>query len=113
MNVNNQNFFNQLITFSGDDPDAFRVQDLHYHMPERLRGEYKHNEYKRALKEKAWMDKEAFPSDSPHWEPTKLDRRINGLYLKLRKHKDQFEWHNYRGIKTGDTPNNFRTRYPF
>ena len=97
----------------GDDPDAFRPSELNYHAPEWLRempGKY--NSYQVALKRKEHLANTSYPTMHP-WSWSRLNKRIERGYRKLRKMMDQHRWTNYRGIKGGDVSHQFKTKHPF
>jgi len=101
---------NDYIDILGEDPDALRPQDVHYHMPKYLRGVSGYeNDYQQALKLKAHMAKTAVPEVKPKdWDF--LYKRVQRRYSELSKYTDQDMWKNYQGIRVGPAPDRFKTK---
>jgi len=102
---------NDYIDILGEDPDALKPHEVHYHMPKYLRGVSGHeNDYQQALKLKAHMVNTAVPEVKPKdWDF--LYNRVNRRYKELRKKiTDQDLWKNYRGIKAGPAKDRFKTK---
>ena len=99
---------NDYIDILGDNPDALKPHEVHYHMPRYLRGERGHNDYQQAVKLKAHLDKTAFPEVKPK-EYEFLTKRINRRYKELRKTTNQYLWKNYKGVKGGPVNDSFKS----
>ena len=68
--------------------------------------------YQMQLKKKEHLAKTSYPKMHPQsW--SKLNKRIEKQYRKLKLIKDQNLWTNYRGIKGEDVSGKFATKYPF
>ena len=94
----------------GDNPDALRPQDIHYHMPKHLRGvDGRNNDYQQALKLKTFLAETAVQEVKPkEWDF--LWKRVERRYRELRAKTNQHLYKNYKGIKGGPAPNRFKTR---
>merc|ERR1719412_2550846 len=92
---------NDYIDILGDNPDALKPHEVHYHMPKYLRGVSGYeNDYQQALKLKAHMAKTAVPEVKPKdWDF--LYKRVHRRYSELSKYTDQDMWKNYQGIRVG------------
>jgi len=103
---------NDYIDILGDNPDALKPHEAHYHMPKYLRGVSGYNnDYQQALKLKAHLAETATPEVKPKdWDF--LTGRIDRRYRELRVKTDQNLWKNYRGIKMGPIEDPFKTQSP-
>jgi len=103
---------NDYIDILGDNPDALKPHEVHYHMPKYLRGLSGYdNDYQQALKIKAHLAETATPEVKPK-EWGFLTDRIDRRYKELRVKTDQNLWKNYRGIRMGPVPDPFKTKKP-
>ena len=97
----------QFILVLGENPDALRPHEVHYHMPKYLRGSTG-NSYLQGLKLRDALAKTAVPDLKPkEWHF--LDHRVERRYKKLRKITDQYLWKNYKGTKSGPVTDSFKT----
>lgn len=103
---------NDYIDILGDNPDALKPHEVHYHMPKYLRGlDGYGNDYQQALKIKAHLAETATAEVKPRdWDF--LTKRIDRRYRELRQITNQEMWKNYRGIRIGPVGDPFKTKDP-
>jgi len=101
---------NDYIDILGENPDALKPHEVHYHMPKYLRGLSAHdNDYQQGLKLKAHMANTAVPEVKPKdWDF--LHKRVERRYKELRKITDQDTWKNYQGIRGGPAADRYKTK---
>ena len=80
---------NDYIDILGENPDALKPHDVHYHMPRYLRGmSTRLNDYQQALKIKTALSETAVPEVKPKdWDF--LTKRIMRRYSELKLNTDQ------------------------
>lgn len=102
---------NDYIDILGENPDALKPHDVHYHMPRYLRGmSTKLNDYQQALKIKTALSETAVPEVKPKdWDF--LTKRIMRRYSELKLNTDQNTWKNYKGIKSGPVSDPFSSKF--
>ena len=102
---------NDYIDILGENPDALKPHDIHYHMPKYLRGMSGYdNDYQQALKIKAALSETAVSEVKPKdWDF--LTKRIWKRYKEFQRHADQNSWKNYKGIRSGPVKDQYATKF--
>jgi hypothetical protein len=103
---------NDYIDILGDD-DSLHVTETHYHIPQYLRGLKNHKwHYKILIKQRQTFAESGMPQAFPlKWGL--WDRNTQRYKTHFKKRVNQKWWANYDGLKFGDVPNPYKTRYPF
>ncbi len=100
----------QILKIPGDNPDALKPHEVHYHMPKYLRGvPGRENDYQQGLRLKNYLAETAVPDVRPkEWEF--LCNRVRRRYSELRIVTNQERFKNYKGIKCGPSPDRFKSK---
>jgi len=101
---------NDYIDILGENPDALKPQDVHYHMPKYLRGVSGYdNDYQQAIKLKSALSQTAVPEVRPKdWDF--LTSRIIRRYNELERFTNQNKWTNYKGVRGGPVKDPFSSK---